>query len=162
MGRYKLPVQTKAVRGTKRKDRDMNDELSPTTLVMSPTDVKAPAHLSAEAKKIYKEVVSQLVAMKMLQPIDTTALCIYANAIVTIAKMQKELDKDGYVTYIKDEDGNITGVTVNPMHKVLKDAINVANTIGAQFGWSPVARMRLVAMIAPPKKEKNDFEDFTK
>lgn len=158
MGRYKLPEQTKKVRGTKRKDREYN-ELSPTTLVMSPADVKAPSHLSAEAKKIYKEVVSQLVAMKMLQPIDTTALCVYANAIVTIAKMQKELDKDGYVTYIKDEDGNITGVTVNPMHKVWKDAINVANTIGSQFGWSPVSRLRLVA-IASGKEESNDFNEF--
>ena len=159
MGRYKLPEEIKAVRGTKRKDREYN-ELSPTTLVMSPADVKAPSHLNPEAKKIYKEVVSQLVAMKMLQPIDTTALCIYANAIVTIAKMQKELDKDGYVTYIKDEDGNITGVTVNPIHKVLKDAINVANTIGSQFGWSPVSRLRLVA-IAAGKEDKNDFTDFT-
>lgn len=155
MGRYKLPEQVKAARGTKRKDRECN-ELSPTTLVMSPADVKAPSHLNSEAKKIYKEVVSQLVAMRMLQPIDTTALCIYANAIVTIAKMQKELDKDGYVTYIKDEDGNISGVTVNPMHKVLKDAINVANTIGSQFGWSPVSRMRLVA-IAKEEVKKDDF-----
>lgn len=159
MGRYKLPSQIKDVRGTKRKDRE-SSELSPTTLVMSPADVKAPSGLNSEAKKIYKEVVSQLVAMRMLQPIDTTALCIYANAIVTIAKMQKELDKDGYVTYIKDEDGNISGVTVNPMHKVLKDAINIANTIGSQFGWSPVSRLRLVA-IASGKEDKNDFSEYT-
>lgn len=160
MGRHRLPEQIKAARGTKRKDREYN-ELSPTTLVMSPADVKAPSNLNSEAKKIYKEVVSQLVAMRMLQPIDTTALCIYANAIVTIAKMQKELDKDGYVTYIKDEDGNISGVTVNPMQKVLKDAINTANTIGSQFGWSPVARMRLVSMLANKDEKKNDFTDFT-
>lgn len=117
--------------------------------------------MSAEAKKVYKEVVSQLVSMKMLQPIDSTALCIYANSIATIMKMQKELDKDGYCVYIKDEDGNITGTSVNPMHKVMKDAINVANTIGSQFGWSPVSRIRLAAMELGPQEKKNDFADYT-
>lgn len=157
MGRSKLPAQVKSIRGTTRKDRDKGKELSPATVVMSPEDVKVPTHLNADAKKVYKDMVSQLVAMKMLQPIDTTALCIYANAIVTIAKMQQELDKEGYVTYIKDEDGNITGVSVNPMQKVMKDAINIANTIGSQFGWSPVARMKLVAMLSQKGEEKDDF-----
>lgn len=161
MGRYKLPPQIKSIRGTKRKCRDKEIELSPSTVIMSPQDVKVPAHLSAEAKKVYKEVVSQLVSMKMLQPIDSTALCIYANSIVTIAKMQKELDKEGYVTYIKDDDGTITGITVNPMQKVMKDAINVANTIGSQFGWSPVSRIRLAAMALGPQEKKNDFADYT-
>lgn len=161
MGRYKLPAQVKAIRGTTRKCRDKEIELSPSTVIMSPQDVKVPAHLSPEAKKVYKDVVSQLVSMKMLQPIDSTALCIYANSIATIMKMQKELDKDGYCVYIKDEDGNITGTSVNPMHKVMKDAINVANTIGSQFGWSPVSRIRLAAMARGDKEQKNEFTEFT-
>ena len=145
------------MRGTQRKCRVVDDSVFDSTIVVSLSDVKVPSHLSPEAKKVYKTVVAQLFAMKMLQPVDEPALCIFANAIATINKMQAELDKEGYVTYIKDEDGNVTGVTVNPMQKVLKDAINTANTIGSQFGWSPQARMRLVAMLAPKDKKEDDF-----
>ena len=161
MGRSKLPEKTKQMRGTQRKCRVADDSAFDNTIVVSLSDVKVPSRLSPEAKKVYKTVVSQLFAMKMLQPVDELALCIFANAIATINKMQAELDKEGYVTYIKDEDGNVTGVTVNPMQKVLKDAINTANTIGSQFGWSPVARMKLVSMLANTDEKKNDFTDFT-
>ena len=160
MGRSKLPEKTKQMRGTQRKCRVVDDSAFDNTAIVSLNDVKAPSHLSAEAKKVYKTVVAQLFAMKMLQPVDESALCIFANAIATINKMQAELNKDGYITYVKDEDGNITGVTVNPMHRVLKDAINTANTIGSQFGWSPQARMRLVAMLSQKEEKKDDFNQM--
>lgn len=162
MGRSKLPTPIKNIRGTSRKNRPQDDNMFDATAIVALEEVNVPAHLNAEAKKVYKEVVAQLFAMKMLQPIDTTALCIYANAIATISKMQKALDKEGYVTYIKDEDGNITGVTVNPMQKVLKDAINVATTIGAQFGWSPAARIKLVSMISRRDDTEDDFAKLMK
>lgn len=157
MGRYKLPEKVKNIRGTKRKDREVKEEVFDDSAVVSLQEVNIPSHLNAEAKKVYKAVVTQLFALRLLQPIDTTALCIFANAVVTINKMQKTLDKEGYVTYIKDEDGNITGVQVNPMQKVLKDAINTANTIGAQFGWSPAARIRLIALV-DKDTPKNEFD----
>lgn len=160
MGRSKLPEKTKQMRGTQRKCRVVDDSAFDNTLIVSLNDVKAPSHLSPEAKKVYKTVVAQLFAMKVLQPVDEPALCIFANAIATINKMQAELNKDGYITYVKDEDGNITGVTVNPMQKVLKDAINTANTIGSQFGWSPQARMRLVAMLSQKEEKKDDFNQM--
>lgn len=161
MGRSKLPDAVKKMRGTSRKCREVDVSVVENNAVTELSSVTAPKHLNAEAKRIYKILVQQLFSMKMLMPIDEVALSIYCNAVVTINKMQQALDKDGYVTYIKDEEGNITGVTVNPMQKVLKDAINIANTIGSQFGWSPVARMRLVSMLANKDEKKNDFTDFT-
>lgn len=159
MARPKLPEKIKQIRGTHRKCRAVDDSAFSDTTVVALDSVKVPTHLSSEAKKIYKTVVSQLFAMKMLQPVDQLALCIFANAIATISQMQQTLDKNGYVIATHDKDGNANGVTVNPAQKVLKDAINTANTIGSQFGWSPQARMRLVAMLAP-KKKKNEFSEF--
>lgn len=161
MGRSKLPDAVKKMRGTSRKCRAVDVSVIEDNAVTELSSVTAPKHLNAEAKRIYKILVQQLFSMKMLMPIDEVALSIYCNAVVTIHKMQQALDKDGYVTYIKDEEGNITGVTVNPMQKILKDAINTANTIGSQFGWSPVARMKLVSMLANTDEKKNDFTDFT-
>lgn len=158
MGRYKLPDKVKEVRGTKRKSREQGEEVLSATTITSLQDVNIPTHLNADAKKIYREVVSQLFAMKILQPIDDTALCIFANAVATIHKMQKALDKEGYLIYVEDKNGN-TLSTINPMQKVLKDAINTAATIGAQFGWSPAARIRLVATL-DKKEPENDFSKF--
>lgn len=160
MGRSKLPVKVKDLRGTKRKHREVDDSVYDPTVVVSLEEVNVPSHLNTTAKKVYREVVQQLFAMRMLQPIDQHALCIFANAIATAHAMQKALDKEGYVTYIRDEDGNITGVTVNPMQKVLKDALNMANTIGTQFGWSPSARIKLLAMLNNNKEEKDDFKNL--
>lgn len=161
MGRYKLPDKVKDVRGTKRKDREQNESVISGNVITTLTEVNVPSHLSAEAKKVYKAVVVQLFALKILQPADSSALAIFANAIVTINKMQKALDKEGYLVDVYDKDGNVIGRQVNPMQKVLKDAISTANTIGSQFGWSPAARIRLISMV-DKEAPKNDFTDYLK
>ena len=159
MGRSKLPEEVKKLRGTSRKCREVKDVVGKDTIIEVLEDVKVPTHLNAEAKKIYKEVVTRLFAMKMLQPIDEHALSLYANAMATAIKMQKELDKEGYLITVKDEMGDMYKVMVNPMAKILKDAINTVNTIGSQFGWSPVSRIRLATMLAQGAEgEKNDFD----
>lgn len=161
MGRSKLPDAVKKMRGTSRKCREIDVSVVESNVVTELSSVTAPKHLNAEAKRIYKILVQQLFSMKMLMPIDEVALSIYCNAVVTIHKMQEALDKDGYVVVEKDEFGAMCKVSVNPAQKVLKDAINTANTIGSQFGWSPAARMKLVSMLANTDEKKNDFTDFT-
>lgn len=160
MGRLKLPSKVKDLRGTKRKHREVDESAYKNPVIVSLEEVNVPSHLNATAKKVYREVMQQLFAMQMLQPIDQHALCVFANAIATAHAMQKALDKEGYVTDIRDKDGNITGVTVNPKQKVLKDALSMANTIGVQFGWSPSARIKLLAMLNNNKEEKDDFKDL--
>lgn len=100
-----------------------------------------------------------LFAMGILQHIDVDALRLYSNAVASAIKLQAAIDKEGYTVIERDEDGNLCKVSVNPLVKVLKDAVNTANTIGSQFGWSPLARMRLQAM-ANPKKETDNFSEF--
>ena len=118
------------------------------------------AEIKADAKKVYKTVVAQLFAMNLLQPVDQPALCMFANAIATVYKMQQALDEDGYVVDAYNKDGDVIGKMVNPAQKIMKDAINTANTIGSQFGWSPQARMRLVAMLSQKEEKKDDFNQM--
>lgn len=153
MGRYKLPAEVKDLRGTKRKHRE---NTSGAWLEQASSEVAVPSDLKGVAAKIYKERVVMLYAMGLLQPIDADALRLYACAMAACIKLQKELDKDGYTVIEKDEDGQLCKVSVNPLAKVLKDMINTANTIGSQFGWSPVSRMRLQA-IAKEEEKKDDF-----
>lgn len=158
MGRNKTPDALKKLRGTTRKDRnaDIGDESA--IIAVSLAQVIVPKHLTAEAKKIYKECVQQLFSLGMLSPIDAPALELYANAIATARKMQQTLDKEGYLVLEKDEDGVLCKVSANPAQKILKDAVATANTIGAQFGWSPAARLK---MRTPTKEDKkNEFDEY--
>lgn len=153
MGRYKLPAEVKALRGTTRKHRE---ETSGGWLETASSGVTVPSDLKGDAAKIYKERVTMLYAMKLLQPIDVDALRLYSNAMASAIKIQKELDKEGFTVIESDKDGRLCKVSVNPLAKVLKDMINTVNTIGSQFGWSPVSRMRLQAIA----KEDEDPDDF--
>lgn len=154
MGRYKLPAEVKALRGTSRKNRE---NISGSWVGSTIEGVVAPPDLRGDAEKIYKERVSMLYAMKLLQPIDVDALRLYSCAMASAIKIQRELDKEGYVVMERDEDGQLCKVSVNPLAKVLKDMITTANTIGSQFGWSPVSRMRLQA-AAKEDAPKDDFK----
>lgn len=159
MGRSKLPAKVKELRGTKRKDRPQDDGDWSATAVVSLESVNAPKGMSSEAKKIYKERVQMLFAMKLLQPVDVDALTLYSNAMATALKVQKALDEEGYTIVEKDEDGNVCRVVPNPLTKVLKEAITTVNMFGSQFGFSPLSRMKLKAM-ANPEKEKDNFSEF--
>lgn len=153
MGRYKLPKEVKELRGTKRKSRENE---SGAWLEQASSNVTVPADLKGDAAKIYKERVAMLYAMRLLQPIDIDALRLYSCAMASAIKLQREIDKEGFTVIEKDEDGQLCKVSINPLVKVLKDMINTANTIGSQFGWSPVSRMRLQSIVKEEEK-KDDF-----
>lgn len=153
MGRYKLPKEVKELRGTKRKSRENE---SGAWLEQASSNVTVPADLKGDAAKIYKERVAILYAMRLLQPIDIDALRLYSCAMASAIKLQREIDKEGFTVIEKDEDGQLCKVSVNPLVKVLKDMINTANTIGSQFGWSPISRMRLQSIVKEEEK-KDDF-----
>lgn len=123
------------------------------------TDIKAPKWLSPAAAKVFKQRVQQVFAMGILQAVDEDALAIYANAMNTCVTAQKQLDKDGLIITECDETGMVIKVAPNPLCKILKDNITIVNTIGSQFGFTPVSRIKLAAM-ARDDQPRNDFNDF--
>lgn len=154
MGRQPLPDTIKAKRGTLRKSRQRPTIETPAVQLL---DVKAPARLKGEAKKIYERVVRQCFANGILAEIDADALSLYAWELAELIELQKRLKDEDYV--VEEMTKNGTTVKLNPLVKVIQTKMAAVNAIGTQFGWSPLSRMRLKAM-ANPEKEKNDFEDY--
>lgn len=155
MGRPLLPSKVKALRATTRKCREVADN---TPMATTLVDVKAPAHLTGEAKKVYTRLVSQLFNMGYLAEIDVDALSLYAFEYTELIKLQRQLQAEGYIV----EEVTKIGVTQkeHPLHKVVMKKLAAVNALGSQFGWSPVSRVRLHA-IASEKENKDDFADFT-
>lgn len=154
MGRTPLPDTIKAKRGTLRKSRQRPTIETPAVQLL---DVKAPARLKGEAKKIYERVVRQCFANGILAEIDADALSLYAWELAELIELQKRLKDEDYVVAEMTKTGVI--MKTHPLVKVVAQKFATVNSIGSQFGWSPVSRIRLAAMAAGNKKDKDDFED---
>lgn len=154
MGRPPLPDTIKEKRGTFRKSRQRPTIETPAVQLI---DVKAPARLKGEAKKIYERVVRQCFANGILADIDADALSLYAWELAELIELQKRLKNEDYV--VEEMTKNGTTVKLNPLVKVVQTKMAAVNAIGTQFGWSPLSRMRLKAM-ANPEKEKDNFSEF--
>lgn len=154
MGRPPLPDKVKEKRGTLRKSRQRESiDTSAVTLL----DVKAPAHLKGESKKIYERVVRQCFAVGILAEIDADALSLYAWELAELIALQKRLKGEDYV--VEEETKNGTTVKVNPLAKIVQAKLAAVNALGSQFGWSPLSRMRLKSMASGEEK-KNEFNEF--
>ena len=154
MGRQPLPQKIKDKRGTSRPCRK-REEVG--TTVTSLVDVRVPSHLKGAAKKVYEEKVRQCFAMGILAEIDEHALAIYSHEYTELVRLQKQLTEEGYVYEVMTKLGS--EIKPNPLEKIVARKIVVVNSLGSQFGWSPVSRMKLRA-IAEGDKKKNEFEEY--
>lgn len=150
MGRPKLPDQVKAKRGTLRPCRAQGAIATGVSLL----EVKAPAHLKGEAKKIYELKVRQCFAMGILADIDADALALYAWEYAELIALQRRLKSEDYV--IEEATKNGTTIKINPLAKIVQAKLATVNAIGSQFGWSPLTRMRLQSIVKEEEK-KDDF-----
>ena len=150
MGRTLLPDEVKQARGTARKCRKRGAVGQRVELV----DVKVPAHLKGDAKRIYELKVRQCFAMGILAEIDADALAIYAWEYSELLRLAAELKDEGYVQTVETKNGS--EVKINPKEKVVARKIATVNAIGSQFGWSPVSRIKLAAIAAMGKEDKKD------
>lgn len=107
---------------------------------------------------MYARLVSQLFNMGYLAEIDVDALSLYAFEYSELIKLQRQLQKEGYI--VEEETKNGTTLKEHPLHKVVMKKLAAVNALGSQFGWSPVSRVRLHA-IASGEEKKNDFTAFT-
>lgn len=153
MGRNPLPERVKENRGTARKSRRRETLPGVPTLV----DVAIPEHLTGDAKKIYELKVRQCFATGILEEIDVDILSLYAWEMAELIRLSKELRKEGYIQEVETKFG--VEKKVNPKEKVVARKITIVNSLGSQFGWSPVSRMRLQA-IAKGEDKKDDFNEL--
>lgn len=154
MGRNRLPDNIKALRGTNQPCRINGD-----AAIDAAKEIQAPKGMSSDAKKIFIARANQLKIHDILTPADIDSLILYANSMATAMKAQKALQEEGYISFIKDEEGSIIGQQVNLWHKILQDSIKTVNLIGMQFGFTPASRAKISSLITA-KKENNDFAEF--
>ena len=153
MGRSKLPDAVKVARGTDQPCR-MSGDVGVSVL----NSVKAPAFLAGVAKKVFEETAQQLCNCRVLTMLDVEQLAMYAINVGRAIEAEKAIRKEGAVINVQTKHDKVP--MVNPWVKVQKDAIATASAIAAQYGLTPVSRVRIAQMAAPEKKDKDPFEEF--
>lgn len=150
-GRPRKPNELKSLQGTERKDRKV-DALE----VLKFEDItqikveKMRGLETALAKKIFNEKANQLIANKMLAPQDLEQLVIYANAYNHLVVATKEIKK-GMFSELHDDLGNLKGYIANPYIKLFKEMSEIIIRIGAEFGFSPLSRMKFKIETEKPE-----------
>jgi P27 family predicted phage terminase small subunit len=153
----------KSLQGTSRKDRVTKSlEVVKFESITQLEAVKVKGLDSAVSRKIFNDKANQLITNKLLAPQDVDQLIIYANAMAMVITCVKEI-KGQIFTETHDKNGNHNGYVQNPHVKLFKDMSEVVIRIGAEFGFSPLSRMKFQLIpeekIDPFQKLLNEFNN---
>ena len=123
---------------------------------------EVPSKLDKNAKKIYENLVEQLKPLNILSDLDIDALCLVCNALHQMEVAINDINKNGQVIYIKNDNGDITRVMKNPSVETYKTFASLYDSAGAKLCMNPSARAKLSAEIAAVLREERQLEQEEK
>lgn len=147
-GRKPIPDEIKKQRGTDQPCRMRpvikGQIVTDIDVVMSNPSVAVLAN--DRQRQIFVEKVTYLIALKMMEEVYINALVDYA---ILREKYEDALEKLNQMggEFIKqyDDTGKMCGFIENPYIKLALRYLDKINKIGSEFGFTPVARMKLPA-----------------
>lgn len=115
---------------------------------------KCPPHLDREAKREWKRISQELIALGLLTNVDRASLAAYCAAFSRWAEAEKNLQKFG--TVIKSPKSGFP--IQNPFLGVANTALDQMRKFATEFGLTPASRSRL--QIEPMTGQQDAFEAF--
>lgn len=107
-----------------------------------------PAWLSATAKKEWKRILPELVALGIVGSVDSAALAAYCTCVATVQEAEKIIQEEGLIVYAP------SGYPQqHPAVGIRSAALTQMRHFLSEFGMSPSSRSRIVT---PPKEEPED------
>lgn len=156
-GRKPIPDAIKKQRGTLQPCRARPDA----PIAAPPNGLPEPPEWLGEiAAQEWRDKIGELDAMKILAKADLTLLAALCNEWETYQKAEQELQQNGRVYIVQDEDGGIKKVETQPGVRIAKDALEQYRKISAVFGFSPADRQGIKAQ--KPEKPAASILDLMK
>ena len=151
-----IPTAILKLRGTARADRTRNE---PTP---GPGVPRCPSWLDEQAKNAWRQLVPELVAMRVLAAVDRNALARYCTLWSRWKTAELFLQKHGSVYTLKDDQGAVRCVQQFPQVAIAHRLALALSRLEAEFGLTPSARARIQALpeahVNTPEEE--EFERF--
>src|SRR3954451_12521103 len=150
------PTAVLKLRGTARADRTRNE---PTP---GPGVPRCPAWLDGQAKHCWRQLIPQLVAMRVLAAVDRNALARYCVLWGRWKVAEEFLQKHGSVYTLKGEDGGVRCVQQFPQVAIAHRLALALSRLESASGMTPSARARIEALPQPAalSPEEQEFEQF--
>lgn len=146
------PTRLRMLKGNPGKRRLNEREPKPPSQI--PT---CPRWLSAEAKRIWRDVVSLLKTIRILTRVDRDALTAYSQTYSRWKAAEQFLDKHGEVYPIRDEHGNVKCMQQFPQVAIARNLLQVLRCYQQEFGMTPSARTRVNTIPEPLSPEEVRF-----
>lgn len=153
-GRKRKPTQLKIVTGNPGKRPLPKDEPQPKALKKT---AKAPAGMSAQAKKVWPRVVKILADMHLFTEADTDAVRMYCENFARWEIANKEITTRAGMVDIHPTSG---ALVISPYHKIAKECEANMFKIMTEFGMTPSSRTKV--RTEKPKGADDDagFDDL--
>jgi len=103
-----------------------------------------PEWMSEEARKVWKRLVPQLRAMKVLTLVDADALAAYCHTYTRWRNEEEFIAKHGSVYPIRDDQGRVKCMQQFPQVAIARNLLLIMRALQNDFGLSPAARARIV------------------
>ena len=140
----KTPTKIKQLKGTDRKDRQLENEMIPEEVDYLDVDGKL---LNNFANDIWLKLNRNLAAIGMLNEIDQELLMSYCNEMGLYFDCMDKVKNEGYIT-LSPANGEIISNYLKIGNTALSNAIKLSD----KFGFNPAARTK----IEMPNKKEND------
>lgn len=111
---------------------------------------RCPAWLGAEARKVWRRLVQELTAMRVLTTADGDALAAYCQTYVQWREATEFLGKHGFVYPIRDEKGRMKCMQQWPQVAIARNLLLVLRAYQQEFGLTPASRSRITLPAETP------------
>lgn len=145
-GRPRKSDAQKKLEGTYRKDRSSIGSLSFSAITKIP---KPPDSFDELATDVWNTICGEMIKLQILQNIDIYNLQIICNEMSIYWKCMRHMGDQFMI------DTGTGSSKVNPLYTTASQALNNANRLAAQYGFTPAARMRLKMTSVDNKPKEN-------
>ncbi len=146
-----IPNKLKVIRGTMKETRRILNEMDFQPMVRVPM---SPKHLDKRAKKEWRTVCKNLIAIKMLYLVDLPQLQSYCFQVSMMQQAEVALAEGKLIETLTNNDGHQYKAK-NKWISIYNESLDRVNKLGREFGFSPSARTR-ISMINPGQDELDD------
>ena len=146
MGRRPKPIELHQLGGNPSKLS--NEELAGSQSLLLPKgEPEMPKGMPKVARREWRLIVPELLAVGVLALVDRQALASYCRACAMVEQAQKEIDKYGimFLTKFEDRHGNVVigDMKANPAVSILNQAEKTKKSFLIEFGLTPASRRNL-------------------
>lgn len=128
---------------------------------LSKDKIRPPTWLSKQGKKIFKDIVKELINIDILANIDVYCLAILSEEMDSYIDIVQRLRADDLIIQVTNKKG-FTSSQKNPLYSMKLQSGEAVRKLSSDFGLTPAARLKIIQQNAPElsEDEKQFNEDF--